>query len=180
MKDATMPALPILPGRLLIVDDEPGLRTILEEVLRNTVSQVETASDGKDALQKIRAGSVDVVISDINMPVMDGIELLANVRDLQIECPFIFLTGYGDKEKAVEALRLGATDFLDKPFDPDEIIAVVRKAMELALAMKEAETEVESMYAQGSIPADRRIKLRKMRRAVMMMRRTANIYSKKS
>lgn len=164
-------------GTLLIVDDEADLRTILAEILKGSAREVHVAADGKEALGRIRTGSIDVVLSDINMPAMSGLELLAQVRAQGIEMPFVFLTGYGDKEKAIEALRLGATDFLEKPFDPARVINVIGKAMQLSHAMKEVEVETESLYATANLPADRLIRLRKMRQAIVMMRRALKIYS---
>jgi two-component system response regulator FlrC len=170
--------VPNAQGKLLIVDDELGIRKALSDILCATVSNIQVACDGKEALEICRSRPIDVVISDIAMPNMNGLELLAHVRNIDLEMPFIFLTGYGDKEKAVEALRLGATDFLDKPFDPVEVIEIVSKAIELARALKAVEVEVAKMYTQYAIPEDKRIELRKMKMAIMMMKRFAKIYSK--
>jgi YesN/AraC family two-component response regulator len=167
-----------LKGRLLIVDDEDGIRNILSEILREFASSVQTASNGKEALSLIKAGSVDVVLSDINMPVMSGLELLAQVRSMGMDTPFVFLTGYGDKEKAIEALRLGATDFLEKPFNPDVVIDVIGKAFELSQAMREVEEKTEKLFASLDVPADEKIRLQKMKQAVTMMRKAMKIYTR--
>lgn len=167
----------LLKGRLLIVDDEDGIRNILSEILRESASSIQTASNGKEALSLIKAGLVDVVLSDINMPVTSGLELLAQVRSIGMETPFVFLTGYGDKEKAIEALRLGATDFLEKPFNPDFVIEVIRKAFELSQAMREVEEKTEKLFASLDVPADEKIRLQKMKQAVTMMRKAMKIYT---
>jgi FixJ family two-component response regulator len=110
---------------------------------------------------------------------MSGLELLAHVRSMGMDTPFVFLTGHADKEKSIEALRLGATDFLEKPCDPPVVIEVIRKAMELSRAMLEVEKETEMLYTTAKLSPDEVIRLRKMRKAVSMMRREMKIYSGK-
>jgi len=165
-------------GRLLIVDDESGIVEVLKKILNEKAGEIETASNGAEALDKIKARGFDAVLSDIHMPVMDGLELLARVRALQVQTPFVFLSGYGDQEKTRRALRLGATDFLDKPFDPQVLIDVVGKALELGLSMRAVETELESLYSSADLPEETKAKLRKMKQAILMMRYTGDIYQK--
>jgi DNA-binding NtrC family response regulator len=165
-------------GRLLIVDDEAGIIDILTKILTPNVREIAFASNGIEALEKIKTETFDAVLSDINMPKMDGLELLARVRAAQMEIPFVFLTGFGDREKTREALRLGATDFLDKPFEPETVIDVIGKALELGQTMAAVEAELENLYTSSEIPADKRIKLRKMKQAVVMMRYSVEIYKK--
>jgi DNA-binding NtrC family response regulator len=169
-------AMDLAKGSLLIVEDEPGIRQILSQILAKYSSNVQTASNGKEALGLIKAGNVDVILSDISMPIMNGLELLAEVRNMGMELPFVFLTAYGDKEKLIEALRLGATDFLEKPFDPPVVIDVIQKAFELSEAMKEVEQKTEELCSSLNVPADEKIRLKKMRQAVVMMRRAMKIY----
>ena len=163
---------------LLIVDDEPGLVNVLTQLMEDHAMEIHVASNGKEALEKIKTGAYDAVLSDINMPEMSGLELLARVRQTSLETPFVFLTGFGDKEKTIEALRLGATDFLDKPFDPEIVINVLRKALELGHMMKVIEGEMEKLYTSSEIPVDRRLQLRKMKKSLVMMRHAMNIYKK--
>lgn len=166
------------PGSLLIVDDELGITSILSKVLKKYVTEIHTANHAKDALALLKAGDFDAVLSDINMPEMSGLDLLAQVRHMGMETPFVFLTGYADKEKAYEALRLGATDFLEKPFQPEVITDVILKAVALGQAIKAAEAEVERLFTDQKIPADYRIKLRKMKLSILMMRTSFSIYKK--
>lgn len=170
--------MPLQSGNLLIVDDEPSILKILTLILSKSVTHIQTASNGKEALEILNSGTIYAVLSDINMPVMNGLELLFHVRDRGMDIPFVFLTAYADKEKSVEALRLGATDFLEKPFEPETVIEVIRKVLELAAAMKEVELETEGLYTANNIPIDQRHRLQKMKQAVLMMRRTAKIYTK--
>lgn len=165
-------------GTLLLVDDEPGIIEVLGKILKQTADTIDTAADGAEAFEKLKTGHYDAVICDINMPVMNGLDLLARVRSVQLQTPFVFLTGYGDKEKTREALRLGACDFLDKPFEPDVVIEVMSKALELGRMIREVEEELESFYTSDSIPADMKIRLRKIKQAIVMMRPTIDIYKK--
>jgi DNA-binding NtrC family response regulator len=165
-------------GNLLIVDDEPGLVRILAHLLEDHAVEVHTAANAQEAFAKIRTGALDAVLSDINMPQESGLELLARVRHANLETPFVFLTGYADKEKTLEALRLGATDFLEKPFDPAVVIGTMRKALEWGYTMRMVEAETEFLYTSSEIPLDRRLQLRKTRQALVMMRYTMKIYKK--
>src|SRR4051812_42080604 len=116
-------------GSILLVDDEKDITHVLTLILNKYVADIQVAHNGVDALKKIKNGSFDAVLSDIKMPQMSGLQLLAEVRALGIEVPFLILTGFGDKEKIREALRLGATDFIDKPFDPISIVKVITRAI---------------------------------------------------
>jgi DNA-binding NtrC family response regulator len=120
-------------GKLLIVDDEKDIHEILEVMLTDVVTEIEHAFDGKEALEKIIAGNFHTVLSDINMPKLNGLDLLKEVRTQGHHVPFVILTAFGDKEKAVEALKLGAFDFLDKPWEEENLKDVVGRSLELGL-----------------------------------------------
>lgn len=163
-------------GRILVVDDERELRESMAALLRKLPANVDTAADGREAFEKFRTGVYGVIVSDIKMPNMDGLELMARVRDVDQEIPFVIVTAHADKNFMLEALRLGATDFLDKPFDSAELLKVVGYALDLAAAVRDVRSETESMYRDESILADKRVRLQKMKRAVLLMRRMAEIY----
>lgn len=114
---------------LLLVDDEPNLRKVLGALLRKEGYEVLEAADGIEALDVLGNETVEVIISDLKMPRMDGNTLLKEVRKHRPELPFIMLTAHGTVDAAVEALKNGALDFLSKPFDKDEIRMVVAKAL---------------------------------------------------
>lgn len=164
---------------LLIVDDEPELRNGLADLCLDLTSDVRTAANGQQAFDIIRTGSIDAVLSDIAMPIMNGLQLLAEVRYMGLETPFVFLTGYGDKTNTAEALRLGATDFLSKPVDENELLTIVDRALELGKTIREVEAELDRLYSASQLPADRLVHLKKTRRAIWMMRRGHAIYAKK-
>ncbi len=115
---------------VLVVDDEPNYLVVLSELLRDGGFEVFTAQSGKEALPIVLGADLDVVISDIKMPGMDGIELLENIKNLNRELPVILITAYAEVEKAVEAMRLGAFNYLAKPFPNDALLASVDKAIE--------------------------------------------------
>ncbi len=121
---------PIRPARLLVVDDEFSIREMLRETLQHSNSyEVETAEDGRMALQKLRAARYDLVITDLRMPEMDGSRLLDISRHEFPEIPVVVITGYARLETAIDALRLGAANFITKPFRLTEIVDVVEKSL---------------------------------------------------
>jgi two-component system, NtrC family, response regulator AtoC len=112
---------------ILIVDDEENIRKVLKGLLnKNGFDVVLQAPDGKRALELIQDNNIDIVISDINMPVMDGLTLFSKVKDMDLV--FIFLTAYGTVDIAVDAIKAGAYDFIPKPFNEEELVNTLKKA----------------------------------------------------
>lgn len=103
-------------GNLLIVDDEEMLVRMLKDTLHSYADQVFTAPDGLIALDVVKKNKVHCIICDINMPNMNGVEVLKKLRDMKNDVPFIFFTGHGNHSLMIEAAKYGAFDFLDKPF----------------------------------------------------------------
>jgi two-component system response regulator PilR (NtrC family) len=106
---------------MLIVDDEEGIRSMLYEYFTSRDFEVVTASDGEEALRKFVPGSYDLVISDMMMPHMDGIELLTQIKLMDKNTSFLMITGFPSIDRAVEAIKLGAHDFVTKPFHLEEL-----------------------------------------------------------
>src|SRR3954451_517577 len=123
-----MPAAPELP-QVVIIDDEMGPRESLRMLLKPNY-QVHTAENVETGLQLVREIHPDVVISDIRMPGTSGIEGLRKIRDIDPHVSVIMLTGFGALDTAKEALRLGANDYLSKPFDASEMRNVVSRYVE--------------------------------------------------
>ena len=117
-------------GRVLVVDDESNARNALGELLREEGYGVETAADGFKALAKFDDFSPDLVLTDLRMPGMDGLELLRTVRKRESEVPVIVMTAHGAVDTAVAAMREGAADYLAKPLNFDELSLVVERALE--------------------------------------------------
>jgi DNA-binding NtrC family response regulator len=114
--------------RILLVDDEDEFTRILSERLASRGLSVEVAESGSAALEKVRAGHYDVVLLDMVMPLMDGLETLERLKAERPELQVILLTGYATVEKGVQAIKLGAADFLEKPADIDRLMEKIRAA----------------------------------------------------
>ncbi len=115
---------------ILVVDDDPYMRSSLTDCLVSCGFAVETAVDGVDALGKFRKGAFEMVITDIRMPKMGGLDLLKGVKGQAPETPVIVITAYGTVNTAVEAMKQGATDFIMKPFSLDDLELVVKNVLE--------------------------------------------------
>jgi DNA-binding NtrC family response regulator len=115
---------------ILVADDEPNIRRVIEAMFSKEGYSVLTAENGKRALALASGNPVDVLISDLIMPDMNGVELLQKVKQLHPSCAAIIVTAYGTIKSAVEAMRYGAYTYLQKPFDMDEVRVVVKKALE--------------------------------------------------
>jgi DNA-binding NtrC family response regulator len=150
--------------KILIVDDELSVRKSLEEWFREDGFQVTTAEDGEAALRQMPAGPYDIIVVDLKMPGMDGITLQKRVREIDRDAAIIILTAYASVETAVEALKLGAFDYITKPVDPDDLSHVVQNALrqkeltEENLRLKEKVSELAgSTPIIGESPAMRRV-----------------------
>src|SRR5690606_19064729 len=117
---------------VLIADDEPSIRRTLREILEYEGYDVEEAADGEEALDKARSGEVDLLLLDIKMPKRDGMEVLQALNEdgAGPPLPVVMISGHGTVETAVEATRLGAADFLEKPPDLNRLLVTVRGALE--------------------------------------------------
>ncbi|PMP95837.1 MAG: Fis family transcriptional regulator [Candidatus Aminicenantes bacterium] len=115
---------------LLIIDDEKSLLDVLALVFKKEGYEVKTVTNGADALEILTTGSVDLVITDIRMPHISGMEILRYVKDNKPEVPVIVITAYGSIQQAVEALKAGALDYIVKPFDVEELKILVARGLE--------------------------------------------------
>jgi len=116
--------------RILIVDDEAGMREFLSILLEREGFEVACAKDGQEALDAVRKGHFDLIISDLKMPAVDGVRLLDGVQKLRPETPVILITAHASAESAIEAMKLGAFDYLTKPFRVEEIRPIIARALE--------------------------------------------------
>lgn len=144
-------------AKLLIIDDERGIRNTLREILADEGYDVDVAENGKQGLEMAQAKAYDLIFSDIKMPEMDGMELLAKIEDcrLQIEdfasaeCSVVMITGHGDIETAVQALKTGAYDFLIKPLDLNRILITTKNALESKSLKQETKQLRKKISAKG-------------------------------
>ncbi len=112
--------------RVLIIDDERAIRRALREILEFEQIQVHEAENGKDGLELLRSNSFDLVFSDIKMPLMDGMEVLTAIQMEKIDVPIVMISGHGNVETAVQAIKQGAFDFIEKPLDLNRILVILR------------------------------------------------------
>jgi two-component system response regulator PilR (NtrC family) len=117
------------PKRMLVVDDEKSVRDLLAEYLNEYGYEVTCASNGQDALKAYKEGPFDIILSDLNMAPMDGLELLNQVKQINPDAIFIMITGYPSITSSIEAIKKGARDYITKPFSIDEIRMKVERAL---------------------------------------------------
>ncbi|HZO42678.1 MAG TPA: sigma-54 dependent transcriptional regulator [Methylomirabilota bacterium] len=142
------------PATLLVADDDPGLRESLERTLTREGYRVVLASDGRAALERVQAGGVDLIVTDLRMPGLTGLELLRAAKAIMPDVDVILLTAFGTVEEAVKAMKDGAYDFLTKPFRREQLIKLVDKALErrdLIEQNKALKKQLEDIRAKGQM-----------------------------
>ena len=117
-------------SRILVIDDDSAVRESIERMLRSAGYTVHTAPSGEEGLILARGGSFDVILSDMRMPGLSGLDVLRKLREHRVDSVFMIMTGFGTVDTAVEAMKLGAVDFVQKPFFRDELLMRVRAAAE--------------------------------------------------
>jgi DNA-binding NtrC family response regulator len=156
---------------ILIVDDEAVIREGMRRILAGVGHHVETSSSGRTAIEKIQEQDFDVVITDLKMPGMDGIEVLKTIKILQPEVPVIIITGYSTVDTAVEAMKNGAFDYIAKPFTSELIIEKVQKAIDhkaLSLASLAGGKELNNGHGFDDFVGES-IEMRKVYRRIMQV-----------
>ena len=147
-------------AKILIIDDERGIRNTLREILADEGHNVDVAENGKQGLQMATKNAYDLIFSDIKMPEMDGMEVLAAIKATEeqtkqgndiasAEAPIVMITGHGDVETAVQALKLGAYDFLLKPLDLNRILITTKNALESKQLRQETKRLRNKVQAKG-------------------------------
>jgi CheY-like chemotaxis protein len=130
---------------VLVVDDEESMRHLLTVILTDRGYDVRAVSNGEDALRELSVRDYDLVLSDVRMPRMDGLSLLRKALDLHPDITFIVMSAYGTHDTAIEAMKAGAYDYVSKPFKPDEVLLVLRKAEERVLTLGMVNTKLMVM-----------------------------------
>lgn len=124
-------------SKILIIDDERAIRRALREILEFEEFEVEEAENGKEGLEKAKSGSYDIIFCDIKMPEMDGMEVLDGLLSEKIETPVIMISGHGNIDTAVQAIKKGAFDFIEKPLDLNRILVTIRNAKDKTVLIEE-------------------------------------------
>jgi two-component system response regulator HydG len=142
------------PATLLVADDDPGLRESLERTLTREGYSVVLASDGRAALERVQAGGIDLIVTDLRMPGLTGLELLRAAKAIMPDVDVILLTAFGTVEEAVKAMKDGAYDFLTKPFRREQLIKLIDKALErrdLIEQNRALKKQLEDLRAKGQM-----------------------------
>jgi len=142
--------------KILVAEDNEHFRRLLDFQLRHIGYKPILAEDGMEAIERIESESPSLIIADLRMPRMDGMELLGRVRETHPEIPFVVITAYGSVESAVEAMKAGAVDYIQKPFEEERIKLAIHKALEIRRILSEnvyLRREVKRLYDFSSIIA---------------------------
>ena len=145
--------------QILLIDDERAIRRALREILEFENCQVQEAESGVQALQLLEQSNFDLIFSDIKMPHMDGIELLEQIKKKNLETPVVMISGHGNVETAVGAIKLGAFDFIEKPLDLNRILVLLRQVkdrnhlVEQTVQLKQVVKKIKGTHIIGQTPA---------------------------
>ena len=123
--------------KILIVDDEKSIRFALKDIIEFEGHEVALAADGKEGLEMALANSYDVIFSDIKMPVMDGVEMLERIVENGIDTAVVMISGHGTIDTAVDCIKKGAFDFIQKPLDLNRILITLKNATDKTSLVKE-------------------------------------------
>jgi DNA-binding NtrC family response regulator len=113
--------------KILIVDDDSLVLRTLQNLLSRQDYEVVCSKNSEDALRQLEGGGFNLIVSDIRMPGQDGMALLRKIRETGVETPFVFITGYASENTPIDAIKLGAKDYILKPFNLDELLESVKK-----------------------------------------------------
>jgi two-component system nitrogen regulation response regulator NtrX len=136
-------------SKILVIDDEKAIRNTLKEVLEYEKYEVDLAEDGPRGLEMFSANSYDIVLCDIKMAKMDGIEVLGKIAETSSDTPVVMISGHGNIDTAVEAIKKGAFDFLEKPLDLNRLLITIRNAMDKSTLITQTQVlknKVSKMY----------------------------------
>ncbi|HTM24686.1 MAG TPA: sigma-54 dependent transcriptional regulator [Vicinamibacterales bacterium] len=140
-------------SRILVIDDDLGVRESMSRMLRAAGHTVETAESGEEGLAAARGGGFDVILSDMRMPGMSGLDVLQRLREQHVDSAFLIMTGFGTVDTAVEAMKLGAVDFVQKPFFRDELLMRVKAASERRQLARQVDLLQRQIRGTGTLDA---------------------------
>ena len=150
-------------AKILIIDDERSIRNTLKDILEFEKHQVVLAENGKAGLDTALSASFDVIFSDIKMPEMDGIELLTALKEQEVEAPVVMISGHGNIDTAVECIKKGAFDFIEKPIDLNRLLITVRNALDinsLVVETKSLKRKIAKRHQMiGTSPAIEKVRM---------------------
>ena len=124
-------------SKISVADDERAIRRALREILEFEEFEVDEAENGKQGLDKAKSENYDIIFCDIKMPEMDGMEVLDGLQKAKVDTPVIMISGHGNIETAVQAIKKGAFDFIEKPLDLNRILVTIRNANDKTVLIEE-------------------------------------------
>lgn len=124
-------------SKILVIDDERSIRNTLKDILEYEKYEVDLAEDGIKALDKVKTAEYDIILCDIKMPGMDGIELLEKLTEIKPDTPVVMISGHGNIDTAVESIKKGAFDYIEKPLDLNRLLITIRNAMDKSTLVSE-------------------------------------------
>ena len=124
-------------AKILVIDDERSIRSTLKEILEYEKYEVDLAESGKEGLESFEIGKYDIILCDIKMPEMDGIEVLEKIFEQSTDTQVIMISGHGNIDTAVQAIKMGAYDFIEKPLDLNRMLITIRNAMDKSTLITE-------------------------------------------
>lgn len=141
-------------AKILIIDDEKAICNTLKDILTYEKYEVEIANDGAEGIKKAETGNFDLVLSDIKMPKMDGIEVLVKLQELHPDLPVVMISGHGTIDTAVDALKKGAYDYISKPPDLNRLLVTVRNALDRSSLITETKTLKRKIFKTREMVGD--------------------------
>jgi len=162
---------------LLVVDDEADIRELIVDDLQRYDIRILTAENGQEAFELLRTERIDAVLSDIRMPKMDGITLLKEVRKSGMVTPFVFLTAFSEKEYFLAALQLSAIDFIEKPYDRDQLLRSITHALNLGEKLRTIDEEVAATLCSHHVAPEKVSEFQDRLKEVLMLQRLNDLNS---
>jgi two-component system nitrogen regulation response regulator NtrX len=141
-------------AKILVIDDEKPIRNTLKEILSYEGHEVVDAQDGSEGLKQVEKDKFDIIFCDIKMPKMDGIEVLEKLQELTPDTPVVIISGHGNIDTAVEAIKKGAFDYIAKPLDLNRLLVTLRNAMDRSSLVKETKTLKRKIFKTTEIVGD--------------------------
>ena len=138
-------------GRILVIDDEPGICSVLKDILEDENHQVFTAGDGYEGLALLQQEWIDLVLLDVWLPRMGGIDVLKEIKETYPEIEVIIISGHANIDIAVKAVKLGAFDFLEKPLSLDKMLTLVKNALTVENLKKENKQLKNSLFMEDDM-----------------------------
>ena len=174
----------IMKKNILVIDDSALMRRLISDIINsdNRFNTLDIAHNGLEAYDLITLSpqKYDAILLDINMPKMSGLSFLKELRERGDETPVVILSGYGDKSKVTQALRLGALDFLDKPFEDKTVIDVVGRAIEYGSSLKQFDQLFENLANNSRMSQEDLEKFKLAKKQIWLMRFESDYFKKKA